>query len=466
MDLTCRLPTCRVQVSTTRTLLSRRATQRMIYGLRNLLVARGIFSSSSARMFSTRPQLRGVVWDMDGTLSVPNLDFKLMYQRCGVDMGEDILAVIETRPQAEKEAAELVIEEMEEEGRRTLQLMPGAVEALRFLQDRGVPTAITTRNTAKTVAALTKLMSQAPGGEGLLPFEPAISRDNTDVPTKPDPAALLLVAEKWGLASAFASPGFSSGIVMIGDSPSNDVGFGKAAGAATMLLDSGRKHTEGGSCGDADMVVAELTQVPALLSAFFTLPALTPNAAAALKAIPSFVKQPAPVPQGEVSLAAASGDVKALAALHAAGRLLEPPGSRENTPLIWAVDSQKLEAVHYLLSLEATDVNHQGYMGATAVCRACRRGDVEVLRALLGDGRLDSVNVPNDHMQHPLHFAAFKKNPGAVLAMLQHGADTAVVDRKGRTPAEDTSVEAIREAIYGHRRGEDPGQWLGDLVAS
>ena len=33
--------------------------------------------------------LRGVVFDMDGTLTVPNLDFDEMYRRAGLVMGKD-----------------------------------------------------------------------------------------------------------------------------------------------------------------------------------------------------------------------------------------------------------------------------------------------------------------------------------------------------------------------------------------
>ena len=50
-------------------------------------------------------------------------------------------------------------------------------------------------------------------------------------------------------------------------------------------------------------------------------------------------------------------------------------------------------------------------------------------------------------MQYPLHFAAFKKHPDAVSILMKYGANTLVLDRKGRTPAEDTSDEAIRDAI-------------------
>ena len=81
-------------------------------------------SSSSVRMLSSIPRksLRGVVFDIDGTLTVPNLDFKVMYARCGVPPAADIIEAVAAMPSAEKAAAESVIEELEEESRRTLQL--------------------------------------------------------------------------------------------------------------------------------------------------------------------------------------------------------------------------------------------------------------------------------------------------------------------------------------------------------
>ena len=78
----------------------------------------------------------------------------LLHRRCGVDPKEDILAAIAAMPPAERVAAQAVVAEMEAEGRRTLELMPGAVQLARWLEAHGVPTAIVTRNTAATVAHL------------------------------------------------------------------------------------------------------------------------------------------------------------------------------------------------------------------------------------------------------------------------------------------------------------------------
>jgi len=155
----------------------------------------------AARSLSTasRRPLRGVVFDLDGTLTVPNLDFKVMYERCGVDPKEDILEAIAKMPPADADAANAVIDEMEAEGRRTLRLMPGAAEVAAWLQAMDIPTAIVTRNTQATVDHLHDAL-WAP--EGLEPFSPAITRDDANVKPKPDPDALRVIGEAWGAPAA------------------------------------------------------------------------------------------------------------------------------------------------------------------------------------------------------------------------------------------------------------------------
>jgi beta-phosphoglucomutase-like phosphatase (HAD superfamily) len=170
-------------------------------------------SRSSSMATVSRPVLRGVIFDMDGTLTKPNLDFTEMYRRCGVDPKEDILAAIAAMPPAERAAAHAVVEEMEAEGRRTLELMPGAVQLARWLEAHGVPTAMVTRNTAATVAHLhTAFWEPA----GLPAFSPAVSRDDASLPPKPDPAALASIAAAWGVP-------LGPELLMVGDSVSQSV---------------------------------------------------------------------------------------------------------------------------------------------------------------------------------------------------------------------------------------------------
>ena len=109
-----------------------------------MMAARGLSTAS-------RRPLRGVVFDLDGTLTVPNLDFKVMYERCGVTQNEDILEAIAAMPDDAAAAAAAIVEEMEEEGRRTLQLTPGAREFAEWLARQDIPTALVTRNTRATI---------------------------------------------------------------------------------------------------------------------------------------------------------------------------------------------------------------------------------------------------------------------------------------------------------------------------
>ena len=377
-----------------------------------MMAARGLSTSS-------RRPLRGVVFDLDGTLTVPNLDFKLMYERCGVDPKEDILEAIGNMPDAEAATAAAIVEEMEEEGRRTLELTQGAREFAEWLARQGIPTALVTRNTRATIDHL-----HATLWKGLPPFSPAISRDDSYEP-KPHPAALEAILATWGV--------LPEEVVMVGDSPANDVVFGKKAGVATALVDSGRRFTEGGSDEGASMVVENIAALAARFHERFELPKAG-----------ELQKYDVPAPGSDAAKAAAAGD---LARLEACDGVAAPDASG-NTPLIWAADSGAADCVPYLR--DRCDVNHRGYLGATAVCRAARKGNLDALQLLLKADGVD-VNAPNDKMQSPLHFAAFKRNRACVDALLAAGASTYVLDRKGRTPAEDTAEDEIRAAILAAR---------------
>lgn len=373
-----------------------------------------------------RPTLRGVIFDMDGTLTVPNLDFAAMYERCNVPLSEDLLAAISAMPSDEKAAANAVIDEMEAEGRRTLQLNEGALELAGWLHRHGVPTAIVTRNTAVTVD---HLHSQLWEPAGLPPLDPALSRDDP-IPDKPDPAALHLIAEKWGVE-------LGPELLMIGDSPSKDVVFGKAAGISTALVDSGRRFLESpDSTGGADFCVGHLALLPHMLWQHYDLDSTAVQ----------LTKYEQPTPTSAAGAASFAGDVKKLADFSVAELSLADDSG--NTPLIWAAEAGKLDVVKYLLD-QNVDTSARGFLGCTAILRATRRGHIPVLQALL-DANCD-CNIPNSKMQSPLHFAAFKKIPEAVELLLKHGANSYVLDRKGRTPAEDTSDETIRKRIKDSR---------------
>ena len=161
-----------------------------------------------------------------------------------------------------------------------------------------------------------------------------------------------------------------------------------------------------------------------------------------------------PVPFTEAALAAYNGDTSLLSSLPSANLLaVDETG---NTPLIWCADKGHKDALRLILEAVAkkdpSSVNTRGYLGNTALSRAARGGHVECVIALL---RMSDINpnIANDKMQYPLHFAAFKRKPEVVRVLLDSKmCDSTVVDRKGRTPAEDTSDDSIRNMIIESRR--------------
>lgn len=397
---------------------------------------------------SKKPVLCGVVFDMDGTITKPNLDFKLMYERCGVSRQNDLLAEIAKMP-ADKAATALhVIDEMETEGRRTLEFEPGAIELCRWLRAHSLPVALVTRNSAESVKHLHTVLC---GPAGMPQFDPAISRDDIGIPPKPDPTAMQHISHRWSLA-----PGT---LLMVGDSQSNDIAFGKAAGTHTALVDSGRRVIEGNvSSGGADLVVASLAELPRTIWTHFTIPGPT--------GVTTLTKYGAPTPASAASTAAAAGHLSLLKGFSAAELAQPDPSSGSssevwsgNTPLIWAADVGHRGIVEEILGMlhaagpaaaATTAVNARGYLGATAVSRAARRGHLDVLKLLCAVPGID-LDAPNIKMQTPLHFAAFQRHEDAVRVLLEAGANPRALDRKGRRPDQDTDVPAIRDLIANWR---------------
>lgn len=159
------------------------------------------------------------------------------------------------------------------------------------------------------------------------------------------------------------------------------------------------------------------------------------------------IKYPAVHPTTAAAIAARDNDVQTLRNLPA--QECDARDESGNTPLIWAADAGSVESVRFLLQT-GVSVNSKGYLEATAVSRACRRGHVLVLKELLSAPGVD-CDIPNVKKQYPLHFATFRRHREIVQMCLEFGASTYVLDRKGRTPAEDTSDEVIRQLIIDAR---------------
>jgi HAD superfamily hydrolase (TIGR01549 family) len=382
---------------------------------------------SSTMNKNKRPTLRGVVFDMDDTLAVSSLDVAAMHQRCGVGVDEDLLKIVAEMPPEQAAQKAQIMEKMEEDARKNLQPMPGARELVAWLAAHEIATALVTRNTMKTALVFNDILHPKHK------FDIVIGRDSESLPSKPDPALFHHVAEKWGMEPA--------DMLMVGDSPANDIEFGKAAGAFTVLLDAERTYLQPGkSTTIADIVISELAQLPKQIWAHFDIPGnLGTNT--------TLKKYSVPKPSSPVTRAAVEGELSVLQSTTA--KDLWVADDTGNNALIWAADAGQVASVEYLLKQLVNDdkggINARGFLGATALCRAARLGHVHILKLLVQAGA--DMDIPNDKLQYPLHFAAFKQNEKAVEFLLESGANTLSLDRKGRVPAEDTKCEKIRELI-------------------
>ncbi|KAL4561165.1 hypothetical protein LXL04_033327 [Taraxacum kok-saghyz] len=237
------------------------------------LLSRALFKSISTTMSlqsTSKPiksRLRGVVFDMDGTLTVPVIDFPAMYKAVlGEDQyisiksaspsGIDILHHIEQWEPAKQQKAYEVIADFERQGMDRLQVMPGAAQLCGFLDSRNIRRGLITRNVKLAVDLFHERFGMS--------FSPALSREFR--PCKPDPAPLLHICSTWEIEP--------NEVMMIGDSLKDDVACGKRAGAVTVLLDETGRYDSPEYANvehKPDYKVSSLDQVHSLLESNFDL---------------------------------------------------------------------------------------------------------------------------------------------------------------------------------------------------
>jgi len=166
-----------------------------------------------------RAPIRAVLFDLDGTLTRPFLDFARI--RADVGLPEPLLESMLALPDGpERRRAFAVLERHETEAAERSTLNDGARELLDALAAR-FPLGLVTRNSRRsTLRTLEK--------HGLA-FHGVMTRD--DGPTKPRPDPLLELCRRFDVPPAEA--------LMVGDFRL-DVEAGRAAGARTVLLTNGR----------------------------------------------------------------------------------------------------------------------------------------------------------------------------------------------------------------------------------
>jgi HAD superfamily hydrolase (TIGR01509 family) len=182
--------------------------------------------------------VKAFIFDLDGTLTVPELDFAAIRAEMGIAEGP-ILEELDALAPAQAEAARKVLEAHEERAAINSALQPGARELLDELRRRNLPTAILTRNSRQSLDTVIK--------KHRLAVTETLSRE--EAPVKPSPEPVLLLCRRLGAEPA--------NTLLTGDYIF-DIEAANRAGAVSVLLlnQNNSRFSE-----QADLKISQLREI-------------------------------------------------------------------------------------------------------------------------------------------------------------------------------------------------------------
>ena len=134
--------------------------------------------------------IKGVIFDLDGTLVESNLNFTQMRADVGCPQNEDILTFIANmKCEQEKAKANNTVLQHELTDAQNANWLPLGKQMVDKVLANNLPIAIVTRNCREATAI--KIANNN------IPIEYVLTRE--DAPAKPDPTALLHIANHWQL---------------------------------------------------------------------------------------------------------------------------------------------------------------------------------------------------------------------------------------------------------------------------
>lgn len=165
---------------------------------------------------------KAILFDMDGTLTKPMLDFPAIKRGLGIG-DRPILEAIAEMNDAEKAVANEILHRHEERAAVESALNTGCLDLLRWIDSRNIRTAIITRNSRRCAEIVITRHS--------LSFDVVITRE--DGKFKPDPTPLLLACQRLQIPAPQTW--------MVGDGQ-YDVEAGIAANIKTIWVSHGKQR--------------------------------------------------------------------------------------------------------------------------------------------------------------------------------------------------------------------------------
>ncbi|MFA5189078.1 MAG: HAD family hydrolase [Verrucomicrobiia bacterium] len=186
--------------------------------------------------------IRGIIFDMDGTLTEPHIDFQSLRRELGVMVG-DIVDHLKSVDEAERRRLESILHRIEDEAAVNSTLQPGAAELLDTLRARGVKLGLLTRNSRRSVKTVLAKFN--------LRFDATLTRE--DGPHKPSPEPVLTLARRWGFKP--------TEVLVVGDYV-YDLRCAHNAGARGVLLINNKLPEW---AHEADFIIHNLSELSAVV---------------------------------------------------------------------------------------------------------------------------------------------------------------------------------------------------------
>lgn len=184
-----------------------------------------------------------VIFDFDGTITEPFLDFNTIRAEIGIPPGP-VLEALETMDDADRRRAEAILKRHEWEAARSASLQEGAVDVLASLRAKGHPIAILTRNARATVDYVLNTFGIVVDAV----------RTREDGAIKPSPEPVLAICEE---LSAEPLRSWVVGDYLF------DILSGRSAGTRTVLMVGDRPLPE--FADQADHVIRRLSELPPII---------------------------------------------------------------------------------------------------------------------------------------------------------------------------------------------------------
>ena len=183
--------------------------------------------------------IRGIIFDMDGTITTPVFDYDGMKAEANVG-DHDVLEYLLRATGAERERIQHVMQKYEDAAAARAKLNPGARSVLMHLARKRLPMALLTRNSRRSVNTVCLKLR--------LKFDFIVTRE--DGPHKPAPDSILQIARQWKVSPRE--------VLMVGDYKW-DVLCAKNAGAPCAVLVNGSGVPDWAR--EADFVIKRLTEL-------------------------------------------------------------------------------------------------------------------------------------------------------------------------------------------------------------